>query len=222
MLVWRSSTAGIRALTRENDIVADRTVACVILAAGAGSRFCDQGHKLNATLPPVADRPAESVASRAIARAVASDIGDVIVVTGRLRADELGIVADDGLSTIDNARWADGQMTSVHVGIEAARASGASIVVVGLADQPGISPDAWRAVAAAALDGAAIAVATYDGQRANPVALRCEVWDLLATDGDDGARSLMRSREDLVVPVSCPGSPIDIDTVEDLHTWQNS
>jgi CTP:molybdopterin cytidylyltransferase MocA len=113
-------------------------------------------------------------------------------------------------------------MTSVHVGIDAARHAGATVVVIGLADQPGVTSDAWNAVASAARGGAPIAVATYDGRRANPVALGQEVWSLLATDGDEGARTLMRSREDLVVPVSCSGSPFDIDTVEDLHTWQNS
>jgi molybdenum cofactor cytidylyltransferase len=177
---------------------------------------------LTATLPATAMRPAESVASRAIAAAVDADVGEVIVVTGRLSAHDLSIDTRRDLNTVDNPRWADGQMTSVHVGIEAARRSGASIVVIGLADQPGISADAWRAVAHAARGGAAIAVATYDGQRANPVALRSDVWELLATDGDHGARTLMRSREDLVVAVSCSGSPIDIDTVEDLHAWQNS
>jgi molybdenum cofactor cytidylyltransferase len=204
------------------DTVTDETVACIVLAAGAGSRFSDKSHKLLAALPAVAGRPAESVAARAIARAVDARIGQVIVVTGRLSADELEIVTSPEVIAVHNSRWTDGQMTSVHVGIDVARALGASIVVIGLADQPGVTAEAWRAVASAASGGAEIAVATYDGRRANPVALRSGVWGLLATDGDEGARSLMRQRDDLVVPVSCSGSPIDIDTVEDLHTWQNS
>lgn len=203
-------------------------VVAVLLAAGGGSRFEGHGHKLSGLLPATDRRPAESVAERALANLLDASFESVCVVTGRLTADQLGVdrIAESVPSTVvevvHNADWSAGQATSVAVGIEAARRGGATVAVIGLADQPGIDPTAWRAVADAVVEGAPIAVATYDGQRANPVALRQEVWAALPATGDEGARTLMRLRPDLVVEVPCPGSPHDIDTAEDLRRWQSN
>jgi len=199
----------------------DQTVCAVVLAAGGGSRFTDQGHKLLAELPATPDRPAERVIDRAIHAAVEASVGPVVVVTGRLTAEEIGLDTDT-VDVVHNDRWAHGQATSIQTGLAAAHDLEASIAVVGLADQPGITPDAWAAVADAARNGAAIAVATYDGRRGNPVALSSDVWTLMPVDGDEGARSLMRIRDDLVIAVTCSGQPDDIDTVEDLHRWQSN
>jgi molybdenum cofactor cytidylyltransferase len=193
-----------------------------MLAAGAGSRFSDIGHKLTAMLPATATRPAEPVIRRSLAAVVAAAVGPVVVVTGRLSRSDLGLDGSE-IETTHNADWASGQMTSVRAGLEIAERHHSTVAVVGLADQPGIDPDAWRAVAHAATAGPMpIAVATYDGRRGNPVALHRSVWDLLATGGDEGARSLMRVHPELVGEVPCTGSPTDIDTAEDLRRWQNS
>ena len=120
---------------------------------------------------------------------------------------------------VDNPSWATGQITSVRVGLDAAAELGADRAVIGLADQPFISLDAWRTVATSP---GPICVATYAGRRGNPVGLDRSTWSLLPEDGDEGARALMRIRPDLVREVACSGSPADIDTHEDLHRWQNN
>jgi CTP:molybdopterin cytidylyltransferase MocA len=194
----------------------DRVI--VLLAAGAGSRYEGTGHKLFAEIVDPGTGRAGTVIERALASALASDVGPVVVVTGAVPTVVPESFAD-AVTCCHNPRWADGQITSVRAGIEAAQALGATAVVVGLADQPFIDPSAWRAVADAP---GPIVVATYDGRRANPVKLDAEVWDLLPTSGDEGARSLMRVRPDLVREVACGGSPADIDTTEDLRRWQSN
>jgi CTP:molybdopterin cytidylyltransferase MocA len=183
------------------------TTAAVVLAAGGGTRFGGDGHKL---LAPLRGRP---LVAWAVEAAVVAGLDEVVVVTGAVPLDE---VMPPGVTLVHNPNWAQGMATSVSVGVRVAEARGHDAVVIGLGDQPLVPAEAWQAVAAA---DAAIAVATYDGQRGNPVRLSREVWALLPDSGDEGARGLIRSRPDLVQAVPCPGEPADVDTVEDLTRW---
>ncbi len=189
----------------------------VVLAAGAGSRFSGPTHKLLTPLDGVC------VVEHAVAAAVASAIGPVIVVSGAVELPAT-IAATDGVEVHHHDGWAAGQATTLGIAIAEAGRRGADAVVVGLGDQPFIPPEAWQAVARSA---AAIGIATYRGRRRNPVRLHRSVWPMLPTEGDEGARTLARLRPDLVEEVPCPGSPADIDTVSDLQNaevhrpWQN-
>jgi CTP:molybdopterin cytidylyltransferase MocA len=90
-------------------------------------------------------------------------------------------------------------------------------VAVGLADQPLVGADAYRRLAGAYRDGAHVAVATYHGQRRNPVLLGRAMWaQARRLDGDEGARVLMG---DEAVEVDCTdtGSAADVDTLDDLR-----
>ena len=198
------------------DISADMTCA-VLLAAGGGSRFADRSsiqssarpaHKLQALLN---GRP---VYQWALEAAVQSGFAHVVVVTGAVALDLPGSVIE-----VHNVHWANGQAGSLQLGVQAATELDADAIVVGLGDQPFVSADAWRALAGATTP---IAVATYGGRRANPVRLHRSIWALLPCEGDQGARSLIALRPELVGDVACSGSPADIDTMEDLQQWNSS
>jgi CTP:molybdopterin cytidylyltransferase MocA len=181
--------------------------AAVILAAGGGSRWTGAGHKL------LAPFRGSTVVECAIAAALSAALDEAIVVSG---AVDLSAQVPDGVTLIDNPQWGEGIATSLAAATHYARSVRHDAVVVGLGDQPLLPSSAWVAVAAS---GAAIGVATYAGERRNPVRLGSEVWDLLPVTGDEGARRLMRLRPERVVEIPCEGEPADVDTVEDLDRW---
>lgn len=185
------------------------TTLAVLLAAGAGTRFVGDTHKLRAQVRGAA------VLTHSLRAVVAADIGDIVVITG---ADTFDDLLKD-CTTVHNEQWASGQRSSVLSAINEAERRGCDVVVIGAADQPFVSPDDWRAVA---VHHSPIAVATYNGERATPVRLHKSTWELFRTlesDPDAGARSLMNLHPELVSQVACKGSGADIDTTEDLQKW---
>ena len=184
------------------------TQAAVVLAAGQSRRFDGSVPKL---LAPFRGRP---LVGWAVDAAVGARLDETVVVTG---ATDLSALLPPRVTILSNQSWREGQASSVRTALDWCQRQGHQAVVLGLADQPLIPSSAWRSVAAA--DERPIAVATYDGRRRNPVRLDRSVWDLLDVSGDEGARSLMRRRPDLVTEVACDGEPADIDTVEELERW---
>lgn len=180
----------------------------VVLAGGAGTRYAGPTPKLLAPLGGGA-----TVLERAVAAAVAAAVGPVVVVTGAVVDPDLPAEVE----MVANPAWAEGQATSLRTAVAWARDAGADAVVVGLGDQPGLVPEAWRAVAAA--EATPLAVATYAGRRGHPVRLGAAVWDELPTTGDVGARHVLAAHAGWVVEVPCAGDPVDIDTAADAAAW---
>ncbi len=186
-----------------------RTHLAVLLAAGAGRRFSGPRHKL---LTEFRGRP---LVCHALDAMVESAIGDCVVIEGAVPLAEVV----RGAEIVHNSEWATGQRSSVDLALQHAARLGYASVVIGLGDQPFVTPEAWRTVADTEGD---IVVATYDGVRGNPVKLSGSVWELFRVthgDADAGARSLMHLHPELVREVACKGVSVDIDTPEDLAQW---
>jgi len=163
-------------------------IACVVLAAGASTRFGSPKQRL--LLEPVLERVRRS------------SVDEVIVVLG---AHEL----ETSARKIHCPDWALGPGVSLRCGLNALPPETEAAVAV-LADGPGLAPesidrviDVWRA------GGGLVVAATYGGTRLHPVLLDREAWGLVP---DEGAKSL----DAVLVPCDDLGPPGDVDFTDEV------
>ncbi len=186
-------------------------VAVAVLAAGRGSRL---GGDIPKPLVELRGRP---LVSWALDAATGSGLRPVVLVVGH-HGNAVARVAPEGVIVVRSRRWRRGIARSLRAALEVLEPwAQVGAVAVGLADQPLVGPDAYRRLAGAYREGATLAVATYHGQRRNPVLLGRTMWaKARQLDGDEGARVLM---DEGAVEVDCTdtGSPADVDTLDDLR-----
>jgi molybdenum cofactor cytidylyltransferase len=188
-----------------------RETCALILAAGAGERFRASGGEGSKLLAELDGRPVlEHVVSTACA---VSELGRVLVVLGCDAGLLRERVSFDRAEIVVCRRWRAGQAASLRCG---ARALGdAERVLVLLGDEPRVSGDAIRAVAAAEPPARAL----YGDRPGHPVLLGpAQLRALRRLRGDQGARSLLADAAPVRCAVPAGGSEIqaDIDTIGDL------
>ncbi len=198
---------------REEAAPAGRAIAAVVLAAGRSSRMGGP----NKLLAEIGGRPLVRIVAE---EALASQARPVIVVTGHQRECVEAALAGLPLAFVHNPHFADGLGTSLKAGIAALPADVDGVIVC-LGDMPQVDAALIdRLVAAFDPEKGALAVVpTIDGKRGNPV-----VWsrrffnDLMAVEGDVGARHLIGRYPEAVVEVPVTGTAplIDVDTPEAL------
>jgi molybdenum cofactor cytidylyltransferase len=192
---------------------AGRRIAAVVLAAGRSTRMGGP----NKLLERVGARPLVRIA---VEEALASRASEVIVVMGHQRTEVEKVLAGLPVRLVHNPDFADGLGTSLKAGIAAVSAD-ADGAIVCLGDMPQVDASLIdRLIAAFDPDrGALVVVPTFQGKRGNPVLWARRFFpDLMAIEGDVGARHLIgRYGEAAVeVPVDGKAAFVDIDTPQAL------
>lgn len=186
-------------------------VAIAVLAAGRGSRLGGDVPK------PLVELHGRPLASWALDAVTTSGLRPVVLVVGH-HGNAVARIAPQGVVVVRSRRWRRGIARSLRAALEALEPwAQVGAVAIALADQPLVGPDAYRRLADAFREGASLAVATYHGQRRNPVLLARTMWEKARElDGDEGARVLM---DEGAVEVDCTdtGSAADVDTLDDLR-----
>jgi molybdenum cofactor cytidylyltransferase len=192
--------------------------AALILAAGASTRFAG-GHKL---LTEFRGKP---MVSHAFELAISAPLDARLVVTGA-RAGEIAALAEAaGLRSLHNPHFASGLSTSLKAGIAAMPADCEGALIL-LGDMPLILPETVQAIVAAAQGNPALVaiVPTYREEWGHPVLLRRTLFGEIAKlQGDQGARSLLKSRRDiLTLAIDDSGILADLDTREALVEFEKN
>lgn len=186
-----------------------KKIAALVLAAGRSSRMGGP----NKLLAEIGGRPLVRIAAE---EALASRASSIVAVTGHQRDRVEAALQGLRVRTVHNPDFAEGLSTSLRVGLSSMPADVDGVVVL-LADMPQVDAVLIDRLISAfePKKGALIVVPVIDGKRGNPV-----VWsrrffpDLMALQGDVGARHLIGRYSEAVVevPVTGKAALADVDT----------
>jgi molybdenum cofactor cytidylyltransferase len=189
-------------------------VTAVILAAGEGQRM---GSVTKQLLP----WGTTTVLGRTIANTQASDVHDLVVVTGHQAAAVSAVAQAAGVETVYNPNYATGEMLSSLKTAVAQLPAYIQAVLVMLADQPLVGPEIINQLLSAYWRGEGDLIApTYNGQRGNPVLIgRAYFDDLLALPAGAAPRALLQQYQERLhlLPVHSDAILIDLDRPEEYR-----
>lgn len=156
----------------------------------------------------------KSLLRRAVEAAVAA-CRRVVVVVGpdpQRMGEELSSLP---VVVVVNPDYAEGIATSLRRGVQAVGDAPAALVV--LADQPAVTAEHLRRlVQAYRKSGAPLAAAAYGDTVGAPAVFSQKLFpELLALEGDTGAKRVVERHRHEAVVVHVPGAALDVDTPED-------
>ena len=187
--------------------------AVIVLAAGKGSRFMGTEHKLAQFLGT------STVLGTTLRNAIASHLQVIVVTTAELAHGARRHVAARDVIVLPEADAPGhrglGMGRSISVGV-AARPQASGWLMLP-ADMPLVLPTTLQAVARQ-LVHSPVVFAQFKGRRGHPVGFSAELYsELVALDGDEGARRIVARYPALGVEVDDPGVLVDVDTLADLE-----
>jgi len=185
-------------------------IYAVVLAAGRASRF--DGDKLTRSLG------GKPLLHYSLTAAQAVFPGRVLLVAGH--EPEVIIESSGGLATqvVINPDYLAGQASSIAVGVRACRDDADAIVIM-LADQPLVTPDILKRLAAEWTgNDDHIVESTYGDSQGPPVLFGKDAFDQLCElDGDRGAKAVIQSGKFEVTSIAAGSAGFDVDTPKDLE-----
>jgi molybdenum cofactor cytidylyltransferase len=203
----------------------DFRCAAVLLAAGASTRLGQPKQLIHID--------GESLLRRTARLALEAGCSPIYVVLGyeadgmRPELADLPIDASMPVNIVVNQNWIEGMGASLRSGMQALRTAEPQPegVLVLVCDQPRLTADHLRELLARQADARhttaashrAITASSYSGRYGVPAVFSARLFPaLLASQGDRGARDLIRAHAAEVQGIPWPPGELDLDSPEDL------
>ncbi|HYD97558.1 MAG TPA: nucleotidyltransferase family protein [Noviherbaspirillum sp.] len=189
--------------------------AILLLAAGHGRRFRAAGGDGCKLLAETGD--SSTVLLRAY-DVLAVTNWPIHVVTGAFDKEIRQALLGRDANFICNPDGGSGLGSTIACGVKATPEADGWLVALG--DMPFIRADTILRVARRLEDGAALVFPAYKGKRGHPVGFSRRFYrDLLALDGDAGARRILDAHPDACIATDVDDAGVlrDVDLPSDLH-----
>jgi molybdenum cofactor cytidylyltransferase len=185
-------------------------IAGIILAAGRSSRM-----GRNKLLLELDGKP---ILAHAVDHALQAGLSEIVVVTGHQASKVRAILGERPVKVIEAREHRLGMSASLKAGLRALSPKAEAALVM-LGDMPQVAPALLRRLIGAynPTEGRSIVLPTVEGKRGNPVLFdRRYFAEMLALEGDVGARHLIGAHDDQVAEIAVEDAGIftDVDTPE--------
>lgn len=194
-------------------------IGLIILAAGASTRM--------GTPKQLLRLEGQTLARRAAETALASICRPIIVVLGANAAQIQLELEGLPVRSVVNPRWGEGMASSLRTGIETVRQEAAQeieAVVIMLCDQPFVSAEVLdRLVRVYQESGSPLVASEYGGSLGVPALFSRSLFpELLALEGEEGARRVLRRLREEAVIIPFPEGATDLDSPEDFARFREA
>jgi molybdenum cofactor cytidylyltransferase len=187
----------------------------IVLAAGGSSRM--------GTAKQLLEKKGVPLIARIVDEVIGSGAFPVVVVLGAHGDAIRAAISDRSVLVARNPAWAEGLSGSVRTGLAAIVDADPSIesVLLTPCDQPALSSEIIRRLAAAHAATGRIACARFNGRNASPAVFgRASFPALNSLGGDRGARDLLNADAATVEAIELPSLGLDLDTLSDVVRWR--
>ena len=189
-------------------------IGALVLAAGGSARLGRPKQLLTFQ--------GQSLVRRAAKAALEADCAPLAIVTGQWRKEIAATLRGLSVTIVPNENWQRGIGSSIRAGVEALQSCAALVILA--CDQPHLNVDLIRALIRKHEETSqSIIASAYSGALGIPALFAHDYFKRILSLGDEqGAKSIILAQPNDVAHVVFPEGAIDIDTLDDLETWQTT